>query len=148
MLTGVAICRRRGRIARWSFVCLVSQLIFFCVTAGLLICCPSRTYPPFPLSLVVTRPFTGARDVHLLRSWCCSVRSAVVLCCGGRRRLWWFFGLGRRPSSVLETLCCVPSSLLLETPSVVWVGDAYCLRSFRCESETALVVVLFVGQFM
>ena len=50
----------------------------------------------------MTRPVTGSRDVHLLGSWCCSVRSAVLLCCGGTRRLLWFFGLvGDRLLSVV-----------------------------------------------
>ena len=64
-----------------------------CVTADFLLChsrlvaVPVVLTHPSHLSLVVTRPFTGARDVHLLGSWCCSVRSAVYLCCGGTRRL-------------------------------------------------------------
>ena len=50
----------------------------------------------------MTRPVTGSRDVHLLGSWCCSVRSAVLLCCGGTRPLLWFFGLvGDRLLSVV-----------------------------------------------
>ena len=103
---------------------------FSCVTADFFLCHSclvallSQSYlPTRPIkSKVVTRPLTGSRDVHLLGSWCCSVRSAVFLCCGGTRRLRWFFGLvGDRLLLVGDRLssCWRPSSLRLETSYVL-----------------------------
>ena len=124
-----------------------------CATADFFLChsCQvallSQSYysPTRPTqSLVVTRPFTGVRDVHLLGF-------VVLFCLGTRSILWWETSsvsallFGWRPSSLV--LWCLVGDLLLRSVFVRCSVDACCLRWFCRVSKTPLVVSSPFGEF-